>query len=182
MLSTEQEIFRRCQASLRGLKEQGKIPIREDVPRIVERVFDQLKEDPAYPKDHFNHIIIEDIIERLQSNITTTIGNIKILEAKGTGHQKWLQNKDKTNWLFSKRHKQFLQNQYGDVITNKIFDAADLILSRLEDPDRGGPWRRQGLVFGNVQSGKTTSYSALINGAVDAGYKIIIVLGGLNTT
>ena len=180
MLSTEQEIFRRCQASLRGLKEQGKIPIREDVPRIVERVFDQLKEDPAYPKDHFNHIIIEDIIERLQSNITTTIGNIKILEAKGTGHQKWLQNKDKTNWLFSKRHKQFLQNQYGDVITNKIFDAADLILSRLEDPDRGGPWRRQGLVFGNVQSGKTTSYSALINGAVDAGYKIIIVLGGLN--
>ena len=97
MLSTEQEIFRRCQASLRGLKEQGKIPIRDDVPRIVERVFNQLKEDPTYPKDHFNHIIKQDIVERLQSNITTTIGNIKILEAKNTGHLEWLQNRDQSN-------------------------------------------------------------------------------------
>ena len=182
MLSTEQEIFRRCQASLRGLKEQGKIPIRDDVPKIVERVFNQLKDDPAYPKDHFKHIIQQDIVERLQSNITTTIGNIKILEAQNTNHLKWLPNKDQTNWHFSNRYKKFLleQPQFGEIFTNKIYEAADEILSRLEDPIRAGPWRRQGLVFGNVQSGKTTSYSALINKAVDAGYKIIIVLGGLN--
>ena len=64
--------------------------------------------------------------------------------------------------------------EFGELFTNKIYEAADAILSRLEDPNRGGPWRRQGLVFGNVQSGKTTSYSALINKAVDAGYRIII--------
>lgn len=182
MLSTEQEIFRRSQASLRGLKEQGKIPTRDDVPKIVERVFNELKNDPAYPKDHFKHIIQQDIVERLQSNITTTIGNIKILEAQNTNHLKWLPNKDQTNWHFSNRYKKFLleQPQFGEIFTNKIYEAADEILSRLEDPVRAGPWRRQGLVFGNVQSGKTTSYSALINKAVDAGYKIIIVLGGLN--
>ena len=180
MLSTEKELFRRCQASLRGLKEQGKIPKREDVPDIVKRHYESLKEDPAYPKDHFNHIILEDIIERLQSSVTTTIGNLKILDAKNTGHLEWLQNKDQSEWYFSKRHKEFLQGEYGDIFTDKIYDAADAILSRLEDPERGGSWRRQGLVFGNVQSGKTTSYSALINKAVDAGYKIIIVLGGLN--
>lgn len=182
MLSTEQEIFRRCQASLRGLKEQGKIPIRDDVPRIVERVFNQLKDDPTYPTDHFNHIVKQDIVERLQSNITTTIGNIKILEAKNTGHLEWLQNRDQSNWHFSNRYKKFLleRPEFGELFTNKIYEAADAILSRLEDPNRGGPWRRQGLVFGNVQSGKTTSYSALINKAVDAGYRIIIVLGGLN--
>ena len=182
MLSTEQEIFRRCQASLRGLKEQGKIPIRDDVPEIVQRVFNQLKDDPAYPKEHFSHIKQQDIVERLQSNITTTIGNIKILEAKNTGHIAWLENKDQSNWHFSNRYKKYLLEQpsFGEIFTNKIYEAADAILDRIEDPTRAGPWRRQGLVFGNVQSGKTTSYSALINKAVDAGYKIIIVLGGLN--
>jgi len=35
MLSTETEIFRRCQASLRLLKEQNKYPTIEDIPAIV---------------------------------------------------------------------------------------------------------------------------------------------------
>ena len=36
-----------------------------------------------------------------------------------------------------------------------------------------------GLVLGDVQSGKTGTYSALINKAIDAGYRVIIVLSGL---
>lgn len=180
MLSTEREIFRRCQASLRSLKEQGKFPNRENVPEIVNLHYKTMKEDPAYPSEHFKFLIIDDIIEKLQSGITTTIGNLKILDAKNTSHLEWLQNKDQSNWIFSQRHKEYLGEKLGDVFSNKIYDAADAILSRLEDPTRGGPWRRQGLVFGNVQSGKTTSYAALVNKAVDAGYKIIIVLGGLN--
>lgn len=182
MLSTEQEIFRRCQARLRAFKEQGKYPTREDVPSIVNFVFQQIESDPAFLNEHLKHIIKDDVIEKLQSNITTKIGSTKVLEAKNNGHLEWLQNKDQSKWLFTKRYKSYLLEQpgFGEIFAEKIFDAADAILSRLEDPNRGGSWRRQGLVFGNVQSGKTTSYSAVINKAVDAGYKIIIVLGGLN--
>ena len=36
------------------------------------------------------------------------------------------------------------------------------------------------MVVGNVQSGKTSNYTGLISKAVDAGYKIVIILAGLN--
>lgn len=182
MLSTETEIFRRCQASLRLLKEQNKYPTREDIPAIVENVFKEVQNNPIFKKEHFRFIKKEDVIERLQQNITTKINTTRILENKSAGHIEWLQNVNKSNWFFSKRYYQYLSEkpEFGEVFTEKIFRAADEILGRLEDPNSGGEWRRQGLVFGNVQSGKTTSYCALINKAVDAGYKIIIVLGGLN--
>ena len=45
---------------------------------------------------------------------------------------------------------------------------------------RKGNWDRRGMVVGSVQSGKTSNYTGLICKAVDAGYKIIIILAGLN--
>src|SRR5262249_147069 len=58
--------------------------------------------------------------------------------------------------------------------------STDLIMEQIEDPNRDGPWDRRGLVIGHVQSGKTANYAALINKAVDAGYKLIIVLAGMH--
>lgn len=40
--------------------------------------------------------------------------------------------------------------------------------------------KRKGLVIGNVQSGKTANYAAVIAKAVDAGYGLVIVLAGLH--
>ena len=51
---------------------------------------------------------------------------------------------------------------------------------RIEDPNREGAWDRRGLVMGNVQSGKTATYTGLICKAADAGYKVIVVLAGLH--
>ena len=53
------------------------------------------------------------------------------------------------------------------------------ILGLLENPKRDGLWDRRGLVVGNVQSGKTSNFIALINKAADAGYKFIVVMSGL---
>ena len=38
---------------------------------------------------------------------------------------------------------------------------------------------RKGLVIGDVQSGKTATYSGLICKAADAGYKVVILLAGI---
>jgi hypothetical protein len=51
----------------------------------------------------------------------------------------------------------------------------------LEDPEREGRWDRRGVITGHIQSGKTANYIGLICKAVDAGYKIVIVLAGLNS-
>lgn len=40
--------------------------------------------------------------------------------------------------------------------------------------------RRLGLVVGNVQSGKTANYSAVVSKALDKGYKLVIVLSGIH--
>lgn len=53
------------------------------------------------------------------------------------------------------------------------------VVRRLAEPGRDGD-HRVGVVIGNVQSGKTANYSAVIAKAVDAGYKLIIVLSGIH--
>ena len=52
----------------------------------------------------------------------------------------------------------------------------DQILGLMEDPQRAGHWKTYGLVYGQVQSGKTANYTGVICKAIDAGYRVVIVL------
>ncbi len=61
-------------------------------------------------------------------------------------------------------------------VVNNLDSVTDQVLERLEEPQRPGPWDRRGLVVGSVQSGKTGNYTGLICKAIDAGYKLIIIL------
>ena len=56
------------------------------------------------------------------------------------------------------------------------------MLSYLPDPRSSGPetFDTRGLVIGNVQSGKTENFSALVAKAADVGYQVIIVLSGVH--
>ena len=102
-----------------------------------------------------------------------------------TGHRPWLTpvRKEATAWKFWDRYRNYLaiERRFPTKVTDQLDADTDALLSYLEDPtttDRDFDTR--GLVMGNVQSGKTTHYSALINKAIDAGYKLIVVLAGLH--
>ncbi len=56
----------------------------------------------------------------------------------------------------------------------------DDILDRIANPSTPGVWDKRGMVVGQVQSGKTSNYTGLINKAADAGYKLIVVLAGMH--
>jgi hypothetical protein len=56
--------------------------------------------------------------------------------------------------------------------------STDDVLDLLGNPAEQGNWKRRGLVMGDVQSGKTGTYSALICKAADAGYRFIVLLTG----
>ena len=58
---------------------------------------------------------------------------------------------------------------------------AEEIFGYLPDPCSSA-FDIRGLVLGHVQSGKTASYTALIARAVDAGYRLIIVLTGVHNS
>jgi hypothetical protein len=99
------------------------------------------------------------------------------------GHIDWLRDKkSKLKWRFWRRYERYLLEEKGLPLTvvNSLGDITDSIIERIEDPERPAPWDRRGMVVGSVQSGKTANYTGLICKAVDAGYKLIIILAGLH--
>jgi hypothetical protein len=97
-----------------------------------------------------------------------------------TGHVDWLNAARKKDWRYWHRLSRYMERTLAADVVDALDRSTDEILGLLEDPAREGHWDRRGLVVGHVQSGKTSSYSALICKAADAGYKIIIVLAGLH--
>ena len=95
-------------------------------------------------------------------------------------HVDWLVAARKKDWRYWHRLQRYLERTLAVDVVHALDKSTDGILGLLEDPKREGYWDRRGLVVGHVQSGKTSSYSALICKAADAGYKIIIVLAGLH--
>lgn len=98
-------------------------------------------------------------------------------------HIAWLPDKKATiPWKFWRRYETYLEQEFGMPVpvVRVVNELTDAILERLEDPARPAPWDRRGMVVGSVQSGKTANYTGLICKAVDAGYKLIIVLAGMH--
>ncbi|BDB22680.1 Z1 domain-containing protein [Cupriavidus sp. P-10] len=96
------------------------------------------------------------------------------------GHEDWFQPSIKKDWRYWQRLQRYLERSLAVNVVEALDRSTDGIIAQLEDPKREAPWDRRGLVVGHVQSGKTSSYSALICKAADAGYKIIVVLAGMH--
>ncbi|MGI8527248.1 MAG: Z1 domain-containing protein [Pseudolabrys sp.] len=71
-----------------------------------------------------------------------------------------------------------LRSGWPPLVAGTLDRSMDELLDLLGDPTADGSWKRRGLVVGDVQSGKTASYAALICKAADAGYRMVILLAG----
>ncbi|MBE1533207.1 Z1 domain-containing protein [Actinomadura algeriensis] len=99
----------------------------------------------------------------------------------------------RANWFpwYTDEHKQqhaFYWKHYRELLERKGWGAAsidaldaatDEIIGRLADPSSSGAYQSKGLVVGYVQSGKTANFTGVVAKAVDAGYRLIIVLTGM---
>ena len=56
--------------------------------------------------------------------------------------------------------------------------ASTEVMERITDPTRAEANQAKGLVVGYVQSGKTANFTAVIAKAIDAGYRLVIVMTG----
>jgi hypothetical protein len=105
--------------------------------------------------------------------------------ADDTDHIEWLPAaRSERTWDFWERYRRY--NEDVKLMPKRVVwrlgGTTDRILGKLEDPKRHGSWHREGLVVGNVQSGKTANYIGLICKAADAGYKLIVVLAGIDNS
>ena len=122
------------------------------------------------------------LVRELQSLFSVWVGGWKALDDP-TGHHVWLPDrKSSIDWRFWRRYETYLREQlvWSPAVLDETDELTDAVLSRLEDPERQAPWDRRGMVVGSVQSGKTSNYLGLICKALDAGYKLVIILAGMH--
>jgi Z1 domain len=96
------------------------------------------------------------------------------------GHIPWLAGRrGEIDPFYWDRYKQLLlRSGWPPLVLATLDRATDELLDLLGNPVEAGAWKRRGLVMGDVQSGKTASYAALMSKAADSGYRMIILLTG----
>ena len=128
------------------------------------------------------------IIVFIEKTFATTMENDMTLRAKAKdrNHEPWFNDNTKKLWenkIYTSSqyayYKKNLENKLGKIVSNDIDVSTNEILQDLERPGRQGNWETKGMVVGDVQSGKTSNYNALIAKAIDCGYKMIIVMSGI---
>jgi len=95
-------------------------------------------------------------------------------------YQSWLPGRkpDIDPYYWSRYGDYLKKSGWGPRVVRKLDLVTDEILDLLGDPSQEELWARRGLVMGDVQSGKTATYTALGCKAADAGYGLIILLTG----
>ncbi|MCC6929814.1 MAG: Z1 domain-containing protein [Gemmatimonadaceae bacterium] len=126
---------------------------------------------------------VQSVIAELTRRFNIWTGPCGVLTGDDPSHKAWLPVRVKeVEWRFWNRYRLFLETRLPPKVVTELSDMTDTVLGLLEDPTRAGGWRRQGLVVGHVQSGKTGNYTGLLCKAADAGYKVIVVLSGIHNS
>ena len=97
-------------------------------------------------------------------------------------HIEWLDKKSpEINWNQWNIYSKYLEteNKYSKENVKAIGQLADKIIDRLEDPHSEPDIKVKGLLIGEVQSGKTSTYMAVLHKAIDVGWRFIIILSGM---
>ena len=124
----------------------------------------------------------EELLAQLQEMVSVTMNFDGGVITGEKDYHHWLAS-DVANidWKFWKRYRSYLTRKKGwpSQVVQSLDKASNDIVDLAGDPRQEEGFLRKGLIIGDVQSGKTATYTAILNKAVDAGYKVCIVLTGM---
>jgi len=128
---------------------------------------------------------IDMVINQYEMNIGVVQPNPSFL-SDGEPGEWFLNEKDNNSFEFFSRYCEYLRDdaQFSDSTIDKIKLSTESILSYCANPKGRTSkenQKKRGLVVGDVQSGKTANYIALINMACDVGYNIVVLLAGMTS-
>jgi hypothetical protein len=147
---------------------------REEIARTVDQLL------AAFPE--WRGLTSRDAaLAQLGTLFSTFVGEASILRADDD-HSPWVDGqREQIRWRFWDRYRTYLvRRRMPQTAINALYRVTDRVLELLGNPTADAPFDRRGMVVGDVQSGKTGNYTGLVCKAADAGYKIIIVLTGMN--
>lgn len=118
----------------------------------------------------------ENIFEEVSAALSVRMDTGIAIE--GRQHKPWLADRD-PDWYLWKAYRELLAEDGRNPQVLATLDRdLNRILDHMGDPEDESPWSQRGLVIGEVQSGKTSTYIGLIDKAIDVGYRVIVLLGG----
>ncbi|MEV8393959.1 MULTISPECIES: Z1 domain-containing protein [unclassified Streptomyces] len=82
------------------------------------------------------------------------------------------------SWYWPAYRRLLSEKGWSEAAVASLDSASDRVVERLSDPTSEAAYQSKGLVVGYVQSGKTANFTGVIAKAMDAGYRLVIVLGG----
>ncbi len=125
------------------------------------------------PNDEF-----EELIKTIHARLAVTMDTGTALVEHD--HVPWLaaRRPDITPFYWERFSDYLLQSDWSPSVLGSLNAVTDEILDLLGNPMEAGKWNRRGLVIGDVQSGKTATYTGLCCKAADAGYRVVILLTG----
>lgn len=95
----------------------------------------------------------------------------------------WIERKAQIEPMrFWRRYRRYLEQEKNlrDKDLDAVDEQTDAIIDRIQNPAEPGEWDVRGMVVGSVQSGKTANYVGVTTKALDAGYKVVIILAGIH--
>ena len=124
---------------------------------------------------------IDAVIKKLQSALDVEMDIGISIEMPYTPWLNALKAKESSDyWYYWNRYVLYLEEdmQRPSNIIATIDNVSDKIVDLAGNPKSEGTLHRRGLLIGDVQSGKTANYIAIMNKAADVGYRVIILLTG----
>lgn len=155
-------------------KYSSKLPTEDQIIAEAEslrKVFDKV-----YPLSDEE---FESIKKRLPENIIHSIGYADTLRSRDNTHQQGWYKLSENDGYFWNRYKELLNKKWSQPVLERLHKTTEDIMGDLGNPKSDEPFQRRGLLLGDVQSGKTATYTAICNKSADAGYRVIIVLAGM---
>lgn len=122
----------------------------------------------------------KEVVEDVQSKLHIKMDRGVCVQEKG--HKSWYYAaRGENDSVFWDRYRAYLENDQGwaPKVIDELDTATNEIMDLLGNPKQSEGFLRRGLCIGEVQSGKTSNYIALINKAADAGYRVFFLLTGV---
>lgn len=173
----DSEIRNRARNLVLGLLESN-TPTEEELRDAVDDIL------PLLSRRHDVVLDAEELVRTMQAEFNVFQADSVSLD-DAAGHVEWLsERRASIRWRFWERYLRYLQEEVRlpPLVLQRLDSTTQRILGKIEDPNRTGPWDRRGMVVGQIQSGKTSNYTGLICRAVDAGYRLVIVLAGMHNS
>lgn len=144
-----------------------------------ERTPERLREEAKKATEMLSasgEISAEEVARNLESEFEVWVPQAVVV-SDPDDHVPWLDSRrDGIDFAYWKRYSTLLSKTWKPGAIEALDESTQQILGLMEDPQRVGSYKTYGLVYGQVQSGKTASYTGVICKAVDAGYQVVIVL------